>query len=467
MTVNGIKKRTIVAIIAVLMTVSVITLSLSGCQTPDRKFEINAAEGDYGGRVYEYMQTLANDYPARTMATEGERKAAEYISSVMSGLGYTSEYEYEGIKGLDGFKLGFTRYDGSSVSDAYAYNVIFEKKASSESSLGEILLMCQYDNLYSETDGEKEWQADGSYESGGAVAVMLTLAETLKDKVSDYDLTFAFFTGGSYTWMGAKQYIDNLKRADLDNLRLAINFSMLFGGSNLYLYTSEKETSYGNFMTQAGSRLTQVPKDKSISFNVLTNDAILNYVHAGMLGNHYYLINKQIPVANFLSLDWSCKDNPMMTEMKGKTNVYHSKDDTFATLKERKGEQGIKDEANGVMLTCLTVLDPSNSEVLSSALAKADDEGLNLTAQSARTNSLLNIILKIVLIAAIFAVAGTVKRYVQKHKDKYIPQTEDEPTNETPEPFSDAFDDFSKSKSAKPDDTGIKQDDDFKDDPFV
>ena len=71
------------------------------------------------------------------------------------------------------------------------------------------------------------------------------------------------------------------------------------------------------------------------------------------------------------------------------------------------------------------------------------------------------------LIAAIFAVAGTVKRYVQKHKDKYIPQTEDEPTNETPEPFSDAFDDFSKSKSAKPDDTGIKQDDDFKDDPFV
>lgn len=76
MTVNGIKKRTIVAIIAVLMTVSVITLSLSGCQTPDRQFEINAAEGDYGGRVYEYMQTLANDYPARTMATEGERKAA-------------------------------------------------------------------------------------------------------------------------------------------------------------------------------------------------------------------------------------------------------------------------------------------------------------------------------------------------------------------------------------------------------
>lgn len=469
MTVNRAKKRTVFLIIALLTVISVITLSFSACQTPDRQFEVTRVSGEYGTRVYEYMDLLATEYPSRTMATDGERKAAEYISSVMSGLGYESEYELDGVKGLDSFKLGFTRYDGKSVSDALAYNVIFTKKATGETSSGEIILMCQYDNLYSETDGETEWQADGSYESGGAVATMLTLAEELKDKECDYDITFAFFTGGSYTWMGAKQYIDNLKRADLDNLRLVVNLSMLYGGSNLYLYTGEKETSYGNLLTEASTGLTQVPRDKNIAFSALTSDAIFNYVHAGMLGNNYYFINKQVPTANFLSLDWSCRDNPMMTEIDGKTNVYHTKDDTFANLIERKGEQGVKDMANDVVLSCLTVLDKANAEVLSSALAKADDEAINATAQNSRTSSLLNIILKIVLIAAIFAVAGTVKRYVQKHRDKYIVETPDEQADETPEPFSDAFNDGAKSKSKDGDDSsdGIKQDDDFKDDPFI
>lgn len=467
MTVNNSKKKTVMTIIAVLILAALSMTVFTACQKPDRQFEINAVEGDYGSTVYTYLDKLATDYAARTMATDGERKAAEYIAQEMSAMGYTGVYEYDGVSGLDGFKLSFTRYDGTSVNEGYAYNVVFEKKASEENSRGEILLMCQYDNLYSETDGENEWQADGSYESGGAVAVMLTLAQALKDKQLDFDLTFAFFTGGSYTWMGAKKYVDNLNRADLDSLRLAINFSMLFGGSNLYLYTGEKETSYGNFMTQAGSGLTEVPKDKSIAFSTLTSDAVLNYVHAGMLGNHYYLMNKQLPVANFLSLDWSCKDNPMMTEIKGKSNVYHTKDDTFANLVARKGEQAIKDTANDVVLSCLTVLDASNSETLSGALAKASDEGLNETAQDAKTNSLLDIILKIVLIAAVFAIAGTVKRYVQKHKDKYLPETPQDSEEQTPEPFSDEMGESAKSKSADENSGGVKQDDDFKDDPFV
>lgn len=467
MTVNRVMKRTVATIVAILVIAAVLTVSFSACQTPQKNFEITDVSGEYGAKVYDYMNVLATDYAARTMATEGERKAAEYISSLMQGWGYTSDYSYEGITGLDGFKLGFTRYDGSSVKDQYAYNVIFEKKASEEQSLGRILLVGQYDNLYSETDGENEWQADGSYESGGAIAVMLTLAEALKDADLDYDVTFAFFTGGSYTWMGAKHFVDNQKRADFDDMRLVINFSMLFGGDNLYLYTGEKETSYGNLLTQAGKGLTDIPLDKNITFATLESDAIFNYVHIGMLGNNYYFINKGIPTANFLSLNWSKKDNPMMTEMAGKTNVYHTKDDTFANLISRKGEQGIKDMANNVVNSTLTVLDAGNAEVLQSALAKASDEEVNQTAQSAKTSSLLNIILKIVLIAAVFAAASAIKRYVQKHKDRYIVESAPEEEH-TPEPFSDEFNQ-SHNKEVNKDNSvgGVKEDDDFKDDPFI
>lgn len=467
MTVNRLNKKRIFITVAALILIAALMTSFAACQSPDRQFEINRIEGDYGAKVYEYMDMLATEYPARTMATEGERNAAEYIAAYMSGLGYESEYSFEEIIGLSAFKPAFTRYDGTSVSDVNAFNVIFTKKAVGESA-GEILLTCQYDNLYAETDGENQWQADGSYESGGAVAVMLTLADALKDKTIDYDVTFAFFTGGSYMWSGAKQYADSLKRADIDSMRLVINFSMLFGGENLYLYTGEKETSYGNMLAAASTGLTEVPADKHIAFSALTDDAVYNYVHIGMLANTYYFVNKNLPAANFLSLDWSCGDNPMMTEIKGQSNVYHTKDDTFANLVSRKGEAAIKQQAGAVVQSCLTILDESNAEVLSGALAKASDEKINETAQSPKTSSLLNIILKIVLIAAVFAIAGAIKRYVGKHRDRYVPEMPEENTNDTPEPFSDEFNERSESKnSLENSDGGIKQDDDFKDDPFI
>lgn len=280
MTINRLMKRSVAIILIILALAGIMLLSFSGCQKVLTDFDIKTSKGEYGDKAYSYMQELSGEYANRTMATEGEKKAAEYISSLMSGWGYTSEYETDGVAGLDSFKLGFNRYDGSSVKDSLAYNVIFTKKSSQ--SKGEILLMAQYDNLYAEKGSDGEWAADGSYESGAGVAVMLTLAELMKDTDYGYDITFAFFTGGSYTWMGAKYFADNLKRADVENIKLAINFSMLAGGTNLYLYTGETQTSYGNYLAKASQGLTKLPADKQMGNFILESSAIYNYSHIGI-----------------------------------------------------------------------------------------------------------------------------------------------------------------------------------------
>lgn len=461
MTVNRVMKRCVAIILIVLVCTGIVLVSLTGCQHPEKDFDIVSSKGEYGDKIFGYMTELSQEYANRTMATDGEKKAAEYIASLMSGWGYVSDYETDGIQGLSSFKLGFNRYDGSSVKDGVAYNVIFTKKA--ENSNGEILLTCQYDNLYSEKGSDGEWQADGSYESGAAVAVMLTLAELFKDKNTEYDITFAFFTGGSYSWMGAKYFADNLKRADIDNIKLAVNVSMMAGGDELYLYTGENETSYGNYLSKASTGLTSNPLDKLVGNFVLEDDAIYSYSHIGMLGNQYYLMNKQIPVANYLSLNWSCADNPMMTEMDGKSNVYHTKDDTLANMVERKGEEGIKKMTNDVVNSVLVSLDKANSEVLTRVLSLADEEGVNADAQSGRTSTLLSIILKVVLIAAIFGGSLAVKNYVQKHKDRYIVNLQPEEEKREAEPFED----FDETKSGNPEGGHSSDNDKTDDDPFV
>ena len=278
-------KRKII-FIAAIIAVAALTLALfAGCSTPT--FEGVRDEGDYSEAVFSRLQYLAEEYPDRTMGTQGELDAARYLAETLSGFGYEG-LDFGGEElGLQSFTLDYDRYDGTTMSKATAYNVVFRKSV--ENSKGEILLSAQYDNLYGEGDGSAEgaWKADGSYESGSAVAVLLTLADVLADVDCGYDITIAFFTGGCYCWQGAYHYVTQLTRTELDNISLMLNFSMLGGGDNLYLYASENTTNYGAYLTGVSVGLTKLPKDKNATAMVLETDPVYAYTHIGMVGNQY------------------------------------------------------------------------------------------------------------------------------------------------------------------------------------
>ena len=337
-------------IVALTLIACFALASLAGC-TPTASFDVVKSEGDYGDTVFAQMKYLAENYPDRTMATQGEIDASRYLANTLRDLGYEGVEFGEDEAGLQSFTLDYTRYDGTSKSKATAYNVVFTKK--SENSKGEILLSAQYDNLYGEgrntsandstntqmTDQDDgAWKADGSYESGSAIAVMLTLAQLLSDVDCGYDITFAFFTGGSYYWQGAYYYASHLKNAQIENIRLMLNFSMLGGGDNLYMYAREKSTDYGAYLTDVGAGLTQLPKNKNATSLILETDPLYAFSHIGIVGNHYYFMNRGVPTANYLSLNWSLNDYPFITETAGRENVYHTADDTFANMVARMGE---------------------------------------------------------------------------------------------------------------------------------
>ena len=441
----------VIALLAVLSTVI-----FAGCSSPKMKVNIpdveNAVDFDIAQMAYENLKIIGQEHSNRTMATEGELEAAIYISNFMRAYGYESSYSFtieatEGeskeVQGLQGFKTSFKRLSGEELTDAQAYNVIFTKKSAAEKSKGEIVLACQYDNLYAEKTDGKLWKVDGSYESGAAIAVMLTLAEALADVDLDYDLTFAFFTGGCYEWKGAMNYVDTLDRDRLDKIALVLNFAMLGGGDNWYIYSGEKSNTYGKYLNKcAEGYVKAVPKDRNPGQFYLTEDTIFSYTNVGMLSNHYYFNLKDVPTANVLSINWEINNNPLFSEMKGKANVYHTQNDTLKKMIERKGENGIKTQLLDVVRSTLVALDKSNQDTLKSSLDLAKSEMPNKAAQNSKTSTLTNILLKVILIAILIAVSYVIKHTLYKNIDKYVEarkakEAQSGESQESQEPFGE------------------------------
>ena len=291
---------------------------------------------------------------------------------------------------------------------------------------------------------------------------MLTLAETLKDYAGDYDLTFAFFTGGCYGWKGAMNYVDNLDRAGLDKIALVLNFAMLGGGDNWYIYSGESANTYGSYLNKcAEGYVTSVPKDRNIGQFSFTDDVIFNYVNAGMLSNQYFFDLKRVPTANFLSINWEINDNPLFSEMKGKSNVYHTQNDTLQNMLERKGEEKIKTQFFEIVRSTLTALDESNQDTLKSSLDVAKSELPNASAQSGKNATLANIILKVVLIATLVIISYVIKNRLYKNIDKYIEaKKEKQAQSDNQEVASQPFE-------AQPQKSEEKTENKPDDDPFV
>ncbi len=437
-------KKVLIIAIAVL---TVITATVfSGC---DKALpEVNKPSqmnNELGEKAFGYMTKLASEgLSERTAGLQSEVDAAKYISEKMSGFGYEGVYNDSDIEGAQEFKATFKRFNGEEVKDATVHNVIFSKKSVAQTVKGEILLTCHYDNLFAEKSAASGsvWSSDGSYESGSGVAVLLTLAEELIDAELDYDITFAFFTCGSYFWKGAMNYVDNLDREGLDKIALAIDFSMSVGGDNWYIYSGETSTDYGAFLNACGGdTLSAVPKDRNIGQFTMTEDSVFVYTNAGMLSNNYFLMEKGVPTANFLSLNWEVNEHPLFTECKGKANVYHTSNDTLSNMVERIGEENIKSRLTAIIATALTAFDVSNSDALSSSLLSARSQLPDGISQNGKKAGLANIIIKVVLIAILLAVSYVVRNFIYRNKNRYFaPKTYaegEEQTQNQQEPFAD------------------------------
>ena len=175
--------------------------------------------------VDEVSYLSSDELEGRETGTEGEMKAAEYISSKFLEYGLIG-------KGTEGFLQTFE----ASIKENPHSNAI-KKKIKATNVVGyldnnqkeTIIIGAHYDHIgygdfSSLYDGEREIH-NGADDNASGVSIMLNLAQSL-NKVKNYNYLFIGFSGEELGLFGSSHYAKN-PTIDLENVRFMINFDMV------------------------------------------------------------------------------------------------------------------------------------------------------------------------------------------------------------------------------------------------
>ena len=69
-------RRKVTLAVVILLVVFVVGI-MAGCSKAEPQYDLKKHDGDYKDMVFENMQYLADNYPDRTMGTEGELNPAK------------------------------------------------------------------------------------------------------------------------------------------------------------------------------------------------------------------------------------------------------------------------------------------------------------------------------------------------------------------------------------------------------
>lgn len=239
-----------------LILVLLLALSLVACSdTADEAEEKPAQYGDFGSR---FAVELAQTCPKRVAGTQGERDAFNFIWQALVNLGYEPEeqafsfYDQSGnpaqsaniivrIPGR-GFKLESDYEPGSeTLPEMQPPEVLDGRK---------IYVLAHYDTYSRELDSlqllENRPQslpsfdrADGLHNNAAGVAVLMTLAQQLKEHRPGYDVVLAFVGAGMADRAGAEFLVQNIQADEKPLIDCVFNLSAIYAGDKVYAHAGQ------------------------------------------------------------------------------------------------------------------------------------------------------------------------------------------------------------------------------------
>ena len=397
------KIRLLLPILALIVITLVIMLS--ACSKPVYEAK-KASEINLGEETFARFETISKTYSDRTIGAEATDTFIGYIKGELSSFGYeVSEQEF------------------TSNNSKTAKNII--AKGAQKEGKGKIIIGAAWDNYYKEFDAHP----DGAYQTGAAIAALLSTAKELSTKDLSYNLEIVFFAGSTDYWSGAQYYVSKLTAQEKQDIKLFINYGYIVGGDNVYIYTRDKNVNYDSFINQVidvnGIQgITKTPLFKNAFEASIIPNQVYQYSHIGMVGNNIAFMNEYILTANYLSINWSELTNPLYTEKSGYENVCETSNDTFDNMIDRSSKEVIVSQFNSVINTTVySVLD--NQEELLKSLE--DSEDVSPILQSNTTYYVANIALKILIVAIVLIVGAYAKSVISKNKETYSKLAQETP----------------------------------------
>lgn len=267
--------------------------------------------------VMAHVRALSVAIGARPMGSEAEARAAEYIAAALRDWGYDVEMQ------VFEFDIG----EGAATSR----NVIATRPGDGSP----VIIGAHFDSVDAGT---------GAGDNASGVAVMLAVAEALRDVDLAHPVVFIAFGAEEGGLFGSDAYVDRLGD-EAGDIRAMLNINSVGVGTSIYVY--------------AGAVITWPPGDAEPEIDggpVWVRDLALDLAAEmnmdvsttpdgpwnGFIGDwsdHYPFVEAGVPVAYFEAWLWDGDVDPWWGQETPEGDVMHTRADVYEAVKPAQVEQ--------------------------------------------------------------------------------------------------------------------------------
>lgn len=277
--------------------------------------KLNVKTTSEGQVAYDYLKLLEGKNPNRAAGTHFEKESAVTIQKELEKLGYAVVVQnFEFSSGSD----------GSYPSQNVMVTINPKKK-------DRIVIGAHYD---SDPIGH------GMDDNGSGVAVLLSLAKTLKGSQSNCRIDLVFFGAEEEGCWGSEHYAANMLANGLAKPKLMINFDSLIAGDDCNVYVGKPDDkNLADILAIAGKAklplVTQNEKKSHLPYG-MTLDA----------SDHAIFKEKGIPILYFEATNWALGkfDGYTQTADTRVTEgmIWHSEQDNLKFIEDTFGDRPLK-----------------------------------------------------------------------------------------------------------------------------
>jgi alkaline phosphatase isozyme conversion protein len=299
-------RKTMLATIAVVILAAVLTLGVAAVSTHTSgaaQEEVPVAGPTAGTSAYEYMAELSDELGSRVAGLSTEVHAGDRILEWFGDLGYMPDTQ----------DFTFTE-DGKT---RHSRNIVAVKPGVSGR---QIVIGAHYDSVAA---------GRGAFDNATGVALMMELADALRDEKTPYTLVFVAFGAEEAGLYGSTHYVAEMSDQARADTALMINLDSVATGDRLYCYSSE-EAPWPQLALRSMAR--------GLGISILTSPGLnpdYAYGTTGDWSDHVAFRKAGIPYLYFESTNWLLGDKDGYQNTAKDREIWQSEKDTLSYIEQR------------------------------------------------------------------------------------------------------------------------------------
>jgi hypothetical protein len=299
-------RKTILAALAAAALATMLALGMAAVQTRSSRAAaepVPVAGPTAGTDAYEYMAELSDEIGPRLAGRSRERLAGDRILEWFTELGYLPDTQ----------EFAFRDGDKSLVSR----NIVAVKPGAATE---QIVIGAHYDSVSA---------GRGAFDNASGVALMMQLADALRDATTPYTLVFVAFGAEEVGLRGSAHYVEEMSEQAKAETVLMINLDSVATGDQIYCYSGAD---------QPWPQLALRSMARQMGTQILTSPGLNDdypYGSTGDWSDHVAFRKAGIPYLYLEATNWLLgeKDGDLNTAKDHK--IWHTGKDTLSYIEQR------------------------------------------------------------------------------------------------------------------------------------